>query len=204
MKIIKITESQYKRLVRSKKILSEQVVYKDPKDEMDIHSQMFRILDSVGYRLKTIFKKPLYILKIEEGIVYVDKSEYQQNEIDYIKSAFEKLVRTGISSQDKMLTGSDDLGFDSGQNGDYVWPDEEDNDDVADVDDNDDVPKSDSSWYFRKQTTLHWFNQADTVYFKDSKISVSGIIYERFNNNNNVNICAEYVDGVENGFFKVY
>ena len=142
MKIIKITESQYKRLVRSKKILSEQVVYKDPKDEMDIHSQMFRILDSVGYRLKTIFKKPLYILKIEEGIVYVDKSEYQQNEIDYIKSAFEKLVRTGISSQDKMLTGSDDLGFDSGQNGDYVWPDVEDNDDVADVDDTDSEEES--------------------------------------------------------------
>ena len=145
MKIIKITESQYKRLVRSKKILSEQVVYKDPKDEMDIHSQMFRILDSVGYRLKTIFKKPLYILKIEEGIVYVDKSEYQQNEIDYIKSAFEKLVRTGISSQDKMLTGSDDLGFDSGQNGDYVWPDVEDNDDVADVEDNDDVADVDDT-----------------------------------------------------------
>ena len=145
MKIIKITESQYKRLVRSKKILSEQVVYKDPKDEMDIHSQMFRILDSVGYRLKTIFKKPLYILKIEEGIVYVDKSEYQQNEIDYIKSAFEKLVRTGISLQDKMLTGSDDLGFDSGQNGDYVWPDEEDNDDVADEEDNDEVADVDDT-----------------------------------------------------------
>ena len=101
---------------------------------------------------KLYLKKPLYVLKIEEGIVYVDKSEYQQNEIDYIKTEFEKLVKTSISSQDKMLTGSDDLGFDSGQNGDYVWPDEEDNDDVADVDDNDDVPKSDSSWYFRKQT----------------------------------------------------
>ena len=142
MKIIKITESQYKRLVRSKKILSEQVVFKDPKDEMDAHSDMFRILDSVGYGLKTIFNKPLYVLKIEEGVAYIDKSEYQQNEISYIKTEFEKLVRSGISLQDKMLTGSDDLGFDSGRNADYVWPevvDLDDNDDVADLDDNDDV-----------------------------------------------------------------
>ena len=95
-KILIITESQYKRLVRSKKIVSEQVVYKDPKDEKDIHSKMFRILGSVGYGLKTLFNKPLYILKIEGGIVYVDKSEYQQNEIDYIKTEFEKLVKSGI------------------------------------------------------------------------------------------------------------
>jgi hypothetical protein len=139
MKIIKITESQYKRLVRSNKILSEQVVFKDPKDKKDAHSKMFRILGSVGYLLKTMFNKPLYVLKIEEGVAYIDKSEYQQNEISYIKTEFEKLVRSGISLQDKMLTGSDDLGFDSGVNGDYVWPDEEDNDDVVDLEDNDDV-----------------------------------------------------------------
>ena len=142
MKIIKITESQYKRLVRSKKLISEQVVFKDPKDEMDAHSKMFRILDSVGYGLKTIFNKPLYVLKIEEGVAYIDKSEYQQNEISYIKTEFEKLVRSGISSYDKMLTGSDDLGFDSGHNADYVWPEVEDvddtEDDVADVDDTED------------------------------------------------------------------
>ena len=140
-KILIITESQYKRLVRSKKIVSEQVVYKDPKDEKDIHSKMFRILGSVGYGLKTLFNKPLYILKIEGGIVYVDKSEYQQNEIDYIKTEFEKLVRSGISSYDKMLTGSDDLGFDSGQDADYVWPDVPEPIDVPDVPEPIDVPE---------------------------------------------------------------
>ena len=47
MKILRITESQYRRLVRGKKLLNEQhkkIVYLDPKDVHDLNPEMIRIL----------------------------------------------------------------------------------------------------------------------------------------------------------------
>ena len=198
MKRIILTESQYKRLVRQN--LNEQrVVYEDPKDEKDINYDMFSILDSVAYILDGAFNKKLYVKKIEDGKVYIDKTKYTQEEIDYIRKKFKILVNMDLSNVDKMFTNDSDLGFDSGVDSDYDWGDEEFVWEVK----TSNVPESDSSWYLKEQTALRWYNQTDTVYFKDSKISVSGVIYERYNNEK-FKICAEYVDGVKNGFYNEY
>jgi hypothetical protein len=164
MKILRITESQYKRLVRDgRKLLSEQVVYIDEKDQKDLHAEMGVILDSISYNVYSIFKKPLYVKKIEGGVVYIDKTKYTQNEIDYIRADFENHVSGPLSTRDKLLSNPSDLGYDSGYDADYDWGDEditvvepddeditvvepdddtaeiEDDDDVAEIDDNDDT-----------------------------------------------------------------
>lgn len=124
MKRIILTESQYKRLVRQN--LNEQrVVYEDPKDEKDIHYDMFSILDSVAYNLDGAYKKNLYVKKIEDGKVYIDKTKYTQEEIDYIRKGFKYLVDMNLSNVDKMFTNDSDLGFDSGVDSDYDWGDED-------------------------------------------------------------------------------
>lgn len=142
MKRIILTESQYKRLVRQN--LNEQrVVYVDPKDEKDINYDMFSILDSVAYNLDSVFNKNLYVKKIEGGKVYIDKTKYTQEEIDYIRKKFKILVNMNLSNVDKMFTNDSDLGFDSGVDSDYDWGDEDitviDDEGTAEVEDNDDV-----------------------------------------------------------------
>jgi murein DD-endopeptidase MepM/ murein hydrolase activator NlpD len=124
MKRIILTESQYKRLVRQN--LNEQrVVYENPKDEKDINYDMFTILDSVAYNLGGAYKKKLYVKKIEDGKVYIDKTKYTQEEIDYIRKGFKNLVNMNLSNVDKMFTNDSDLGFDSGVDSDYDWGDED-------------------------------------------------------------------------------
>ena len=124
MKRIILTESQYKRLVRQN--LNEQrVVYEDPKDEKDINYDMFMILDSVAYDLGGAYKKKLYVKRIEDGKVYIDKTKYTQEEIDYIRKGFKYLVNMDLSNVDKMFTNDSDLGFDSGVDSDYDWGDED-------------------------------------------------------------------------------
>ena len=56
MKILRITESQYKRLVRSKNLLNEQfkrIVYLDDKDKHDVNPDMVTILDYINYKFDT-------------------------------------------------------------------------------------------------------------------------------------------------------
>jgi len=138
MKRIILTESQYKRLVRQN--LNEQrVVYEDPKDEKDINYDMFSILDSVAYILDGVFNKKLYVKRIEDGKVYIDKTKYTQEEIDYIRKKFKILVNMNFSNVDKMFTNDSDLGFDSGVDSDYDWGDEDitviDDEGTAEVED---------------------------------------------------------------------
>ena len=213
------------------KLVKSQVFFQSILDEKDVHSEMGRVLESIAYNLYTTYKKPLYIKKIDKGVVYIDKSKYNEEEIKFIEFSIEfTVVGSNISTIDKPLTDPNELGFDSGKDADYVWKDEEERNLSScycmmsngrqisykcgealpkECEDNNseqktkNFPKSESSWYLKEQTTLHWFHETDTIYFKDSKISVSGVIHERFDNNN-VKICAEYVDGIKNGFYKEY
>lgn len=126
MKILRITESQYKKLIKNKNLINEQVIYNDIKDEKDVHSEMGRVLDSIAYNLYGTYKKPLYIKKIDKGVVYIDKSKYNEEEIKFIESDIEfTVVGSNLSIIDKPLTDPNELGFDSGKDADYVWKDEE-------------------------------------------------------------------------------
>jgi len=154
MKILRITESQYKRLVRGKNLLTEQLIsYNDEKDEKDVHKEMVEVLEHIGLRIFNYFNKPLYILKIEGGVVHIDKSKYTSEELEFVKRFVEQTVSDSTySTKDKLLSNTGDLGFDSGYDSDYDWGDEDitvvepdddttevEDDDVAEVEDNDDV-----------------------------------------------------------------
>jgi hypothetical protein len=86
MKILRITESQYKRLVR-KKNLNEQrkeIIYMDPKDIRDVHSYMLNVIEFLQFITQRYHSKDLFIKKIEDGIVYLDSTKYDQDEIEHI------------------------------------------------------------------------------------------------------------------------
>jgi flagellum-specific peptidoglycan hydrolase FlgJ len=155
MKILRITESQYKRLVRSKNLLNEQfkrIVYLDDKDKHDVNPDMITILDYINYKFDSLYRKPLYVLKIEDGKVYVDTSKYTDEEIEYVKNQADLLMKSTKYSKDKLID-DEDFAFDSGVDSDYDWGDEditvvepdddtaeiEDNDDTAEIEDNDDT-----------------------------------------------------------------
>ena len=146
MKILRITESQYKRLVRGKNLLNEQfkkIVYLNDKDKYDVNPDMVTILDYINYKFDSLYNKSLYVLKIEDGKVYVDTSKYTDEEIEYVKNQADLLMKSTKYSKDKLID-DEDFAFDSGVDSDYDWGDEditvvEPDDDTAEIDDNDDT-----------------------------------------------------------------
>ncbi len=71
MKIIKITESQDKKLVRSKKLINENIVY-PPKGVKTLYGATM-LLSLLSSLLKSNHKKDLYIKKIKDGKIYFDE-----------------------------------------------------------------------------------------------------------------------------------
>lgn len=156
MKILRITESQYKRLVR-KKNLNEQnkIVYKDIKDENDVVSQelknyLYTMADAISYN----FDKDLYIDKIEEGVVHINWDKYSEDEKRKIIELVDLYVELTGFSEDKheegdYYSGSDlessDLSSHEHEYDPEDWPGHGTNQDVVTIDepDVDDTTSSD-------------------------------------------------------------
>ena len=120
MKRIIITESQYKKLIKQN--LNEQykkIVYLNMRDAYDINPEMLRVLEYLNYKFDSLYNKPLYVLKIEDGKVYIDKSKYTSEEIDYVKNQAKEYLTTNRNPNDSLL--SNNFGFDSGIDSDYDW-----------------------------------------------------------------------------------
>jgi muramidase (phage lysozyme) len=133
-KVLLITESQYKKLVSKGNLLTERfkkIIYNDPKDEYDAHPDLLNVLNYLLYLVQLLYNKDLYIDKIENGVVYIDSTKYEPEEIDYLKQKLEEFIKDSKDPKDKISTSH--FGFDSGLDDDYQW------DDVAEVDDNDDT-----------------------------------------------------------------
>lgn len=131
MKRIILTESQYKRLVRQN--LNEQykkIVYLNMRDAYDVNPEMLRVLEYLNYKFDRLYNKPLYVLKIEDGKVYIDTSKYTSEEIDYVKYQAKEYLSRNRNPNDSLL--SNDFGFDSGIDSDYNWSEDEK---VVDIED---------------------------------------------------------------------
>jgi len=131
MKRIILTESQYKRLVRQD--LNEQykkIVYLNMRDAYDVNPEMLRVLEYLNYKFDSLYNKPLYVLKIEDGKVYIDTSKYTSEEIDYVKNQAKEYLSRNRNPNDSLL--SNDFGFDSGIDSDYNWSEDEK---VVDIED---------------------------------------------------------------------
>ena len=131
MKRIILTESQYKRLVRQN--LNEQykkIVYLNMRDAYDVNPEMLRVLEYLNYKFDSLYNKPLYVLKIEDGKVYIDTSKYTSEEIDYVKNQAKEYLSRNRNPNDSLL--SNDFGFDSAIDSDYDWSEDEK---VVDIED---------------------------------------------------------------------
>ncbi len=142
-KILIITETQYKRLVSKGNLITERfkkIIYNNPKDEYDAHPDLLNVLNYLLYLVHLLYSKDLYVDKIEKGVVYIDSTKYEPEEISYLKEKLEEFIKDSRDPKDKISTSH--FGFDSGLDDDYQWDevaDVEDNDDTADVEDNDDT-----------------------------------------------------------------
>lgn len=112
----KIGTSQFKR-----------IVYIDDKDRHDVNPDMVTILDYINYKFDALYNKPLYVLKIEDGKVYVDTSKYTDEEIEYVKNQADLLMKSTGYSKDKLID-NEVFAFDSGVDSDYDWGNDSDKD----------------------------------------------------------------------------
>ena len=123
MKILRITESQYKRLVRGKNLLNEQlkeIIYLDDKDTYDTNEEIIKIINYINYLFNMIYGKPLHILKIEGGKVYIDTSKYTEEEIEFVKNRTKNMMLQSSYDKDKLID-DEDFAFDIGVDSDYDW-----------------------------------------------------------------------------------
>jgi hypothetical protein len=113
MKILKITESQYKRLVIQKN-LNEQIVYPSKEvEEMESNDITPDINLYLGWLSDTLSPNPLYVKKIENGVVYIDWSKYGEEQKDLIKKYNKEWVDYTVDSKDKItVDGLYDVGND--------------------------------------------------------------------------------------------
>lgn len=161
MKILKITESQYKRLVRVKN-LNEQITYPsmdiETQERHDITPDLKDYLGWLNDTLGYLHNLPLYINKIDSGVVYIDWTKYSEEEKNLIKKYNKEWVdhtkdpKDGVSGNGYYSSGLD---WDFEDEPEYVynpedWPDETKDDVVIEPEkDKEDVqikPKQDGKY----------------------------------------------------------
>ena len=115
MKIIKITESQYKRLVSKK--LNESIIYNDSEDKSDVTILIRDFLKLLSDTLLINYKQDVYVDKIVDGVVYIDGTKYNEEEKNLIEYFIDWWVDNGnVSTPHKKIDG---LTYDSGKDWDY-------------------------------------------------------------------------------------
>jgi len=132
MKILKITESQYKRLVKTKN-LNEQfkTVYKDESDKLDITVPIQSFINWITDQIGIMYDKNLFIDKIQDGVVYIGWENYSEDEKNSIESLINDWVEYTSDSNDKLVSGDYFSGLDWEYEEDYkpkrlCWCDGED------------------------------------------------------------------------------
>ena len=115
MKILRITESQYKRLVKTKR-LNEGIIFNNPEDEKDLTPEITKFLDYLSDVLLSTTNKDLFIKNIENGIVYIDETMYDEEDEKIISEFIDFWVFETIFKNDKKI---DSFTYDSGLDYDY-------------------------------------------------------------------------------------
>lgn len=115
MKILRITESQYKRLVKTKR-LNEGIIFNNPEDEKDLTPEITKFLDYLSDVLLSTTNKDLFIKNIENGIVYIDETMYDEEDEKIISDFIDFWVFETIFKNDKKI---DSFTYDSGLDYDY-------------------------------------------------------------------------------------
>jgi murein DD-endopeptidase MepM/ murein hydrolase activator NlpD len=129
MKIIKITESQYKRLVKLNNIINENIVYPSTGYKSLYGASM--LLSLLSSLLKNKHNKDLYIKKIEDGKIYIDEEYYEEKEKSDISVWVYDLIKDSQSIEDEWVydgfyidTGKVDVDFISNEKPEIYSDDE--------------------------------------------------------------------------------
>jgi lysophospholipase L1-like esterase len=132
MKIIKITESQYKKLVKTKNLNEQfETVYKDESDKFDITVPIQSFINWITDQIGIMYNKNLFIDKIQDGVVYIDWENYSEDEKNSIESLINDWVEYTSDSNDELVSGDYFSGLDWDYEEDYkpkrlCWCDGED------------------------------------------------------------------------------
>jgi len=111
MKILRITESQYSRLVNTlKPLLPPDVIFNREEDKNELSGRIIDFLDGLNnYLIYAYTDIDLYIDKIEDGVVYIDGTKYNINQKNNINGYIKWFVEEYQIGKFK-----DTLTFDSG------------------------------------------------------------------------------------------
>jgi len=87
MKILRITESQYKSLIDVVDPLSpyNNIIFNREEDKNELSGRIIDFLDDLSYFLGDTV---LYIDKIEDGVVYIDFNKYEDEKIKYLINSY--------------------------------------------------------------------------------------------------------------------
>jgi hypothetical protein len=120
MKIIKITESQYKKLVKTKNLNEQfETVYKDESDKLDITVTILKFINWLTDQIGIMYNKNLFIDKIQDGVVYIDWEKYSEDEKNTIDSLINDWVKYTSDSNDELVFGNYFSGLDWDYGEDY-------------------------------------------------------------------------------------
>ncbi len=115
MKIIKITESQYKRLVSKK--LNESIIYNNSEDKSDVTILISDFLKLLSDTLLINHKQNVYVDKIVDGVVYIDGTKYNEEEKNLIEYFIDWWIdNVDVNTSHKKIDG---MTYDSGKDWDY-------------------------------------------------------------------------------------
>ena len=135
MKRIIITESQYKKLVRQR--LHERVVFYNEEDKYDVTPDIDNFISTLDTNLIMKHNKDTFIEKIENGVVFLDMTKYNDEEKQTIKDIITYWIKSTNATDDVV----DSYAYSTGVDWDYedIVPIVTDDSDVADVEVNNDV-----------------------------------------------------------------
>ena len=120
MKIIKITESQYKKLVKTKNLNEQfETVYKDQSDKLDITVTIQEFINWLTDQIGVMYNKNLFIDKIQDGVVYIGWENYSEDEKNTIDSLINDWVKYTSDSNDELVFGNYFSGLDWDYEEDY-------------------------------------------------------------------------------------
>ena len=120
MKIIKITESQYKKLVKTKNLNEQfETLYKDESDKLDITVTIQKFINWLTDQIGIMYNKNLFIDKIQDGVVYIDWENYSEDEKNTIDSLINDWVIYTSDNLDLVIDGNYFSGLDWDHEEDY-------------------------------------------------------------------------------------
>ena len=104
-------------LVISNNLFCQTIIFNNPKDEFDITNEMMQLLIHLKYFINdSIANKSLFIDRVENGVIFIDRTKYSSTEKDLINREIDRWINFSDISNDNR---NSDLTYDFGKDTDW-------------------------------------------------------------------------------------